>query len=71
MLYKVIAGTLLSQSDAAAICGVSSRTIQRHIRAGAISAIRQGKRVYIARDEVERFQESLPGLRSQLESQTD
>jgi excisionase family DNA binding protein len=69
MLHNVVASSLLSQSDAAAICGVSTRTIQRKARAGTIRTTRLGSRVYIARDEVERFQESLPGLRS-LSSQS-
>jgi len=66
MLYNVVASSLLSQSDAAAICGVSTRTIQRKGQAGAIRTTRLGSRVFIARDEVEKFQESLSGLRSRM-----
>ena len=66
MLYKVVASSLLSQSDVAAICGVSTRTIQRKVKAGIIRTTRLFSRVYISRDEVERFQESLPGLRSRM-----
>ncbi len=47
--------TALTAREAAAMLGVSRHTLYRHVRAGTVHAIRLGRTVRIAVEEVERL----------------
>ena len=59
---------LLAIDVAARLCGsISSRTLRRHIAAGAIRVTRIGRRVFLRSEEIERIRrDGLPSLRAKI-----
>ena len=43
---------LLSLGEAALHCGVSQKTLERHIRAGRMRTVKVGRRTYVPAEEV-------------------
>jgi hypothetical protein len=70
---NLAAPRLLAIDDAARLCGsISSRTLRRHIAAGAIRVTRIGRRVFLRSEEIERIRrEGLPSLRAKICGDTE
>jgi excisionase family DNA binding protein len=60
MAESATASRAITRREAAAICGVSPRTIDRAIKAGRFRAVRIGRRVLLNRAEFEALFGSQP-----------